>query len=338
MAAPEASAGPPGARRTIGGRAWLLALGVCVLVAIVLANDVHAIGAALVEGRFAVLAIVGAHLFVTLTAALGWRILLPRAQRPGLWASFRLRLIKESVNGLLPVAQVGGDVVRARLAVGPGLSLRISAASCLVDVIVALACLAIFILGGLAAAAVVLTDPRLDRLALQLAIAGSLVTLCVIAAERLGVLKLLDRVTARSEGALGRLSGVGAEVAAMASRKRALAASVFWHLASWGLGAVETWIGLRVMGIDASLGEAFVLESLTQGVRAIGFAVPGALGVQEGGYLLICSALGIPPDKAVALSLIRRLRELVLGLAGLSLWRFKTPPLPEEAPVPAEAG
>ena len=332
MAAPEAKAALPAAKKPWGGRGWLLALGACVLVGIVLANDVHAIGAALVEARFAIIAIVGSHLFVTLTAAQGWRVLLPHGHRPGFGTAFRLRLIKESVNSLLPVAQVGGDVVRARLAVGPRLPLRTSAASCLVDVIVSLACLAAFILCGLAAAAVVLTDPRLDRLALQLAFAGGLVTLGVIAAERLGVLRLLDRVTARSEGALGRLSGLGAEVGAMSRRKRAIMACAAWHLASWALGALETWIALRAMGIDAGLGEAFVLESLTQGVRAIGFAVPGALGVQEGGYLLICSALGIPPDKAVALSLIRRLRELVLGLAGLGLWRFETPPLPEEEP------
>ena len=333
MPAPEAKAALAPPRRRWGGRGWLLALGACVLVGIVLANDVHAIGAALMEARFAIVAIVGSHLFVTLTAAQGWRVLLPRAHRPGFWTGFRLRLIKESVNSLLPVAQVGGDVVRARLAVGPRLFLRTSAASCLLDVIVSLACLALFILSGLAAAAVVLTDPRLDRLALQLAIAGALVTLCVVAGERLGVLRLLDRLTARSEGALGRLSGFGAEVAAMSRRKRAVVASAAWHLASWALGALETWIALRAMGIDAGLDDAFVLESLTQGVRAIGFAVPGALGVQEGGYLLICSALGIPPEKAVALSLVRRLRELVLGLAGLSLWRFRTPPMPDEGPV-----
>jgi len=328
MSGPEAATARAAGRPR--GRAWLLALGVGVLVAILLANDVRAIFHALIEARFAIVPIVAAHLLVTMAAAQGWRVLLPRPQRPGFVTSFRLRLIKESVNGLLPVAQVGGDVVRARLAVGPHLPLRTSAASCLLDVLVGLACLAFFILAGLLAAAIVLSDPRLDRLAVQLAIAGGLVTLCVVAGERVGVLRLLDRITAKSEGALGRLSGFGAEMARLGVRKGPLAASSLWHLASWVLGVLETWIALRALGAEAGLGQAFVLESLAQGVRAIGFAVPGALGVQEGGYLLICAALGVPAEQAVALSLIRRLRELALGLVGLGLWRFRTPELPPE--------
>ena len=331
----------PNAKARPSGRGWLLALGAALLIAIIAANDVHAIVEALLEARFAILGVLAAHLLVTLTAAEAWRVLLPRADRPGLWISFRLRLIKESINSLLPVAQVGGDVVRARLAVGPALSLKTSAASCLIDAVISLVGLALFILSGLLAASAVVTDPRLDRLALQLAIAGGLFTAGVVAAERLGALRLLDRVTARSEGVLGRLSGLGAEVAALSARKLGTVGCVLWHLAAWGLGVFETWVALHALGIEASVGEAFVLESLAQGARAIGFAVPGALGIQEGGYLLICSMLGIPPDKAVALSLIRRLRELVLGLTGLAIGRFKTPPLPldpaEEA-LQAEAG
>jgi putative membrane protein len=335
-AADEGARAAP-AKRAGSGRGWLLALGVCVLVATLSTVDVHGLTSALLQARFGFFGVVAAHLFVTLTAAIGWLVLLPAAQRPRLRTAFRLRLIKESVNGLLPVAQVGGDVVRARLAAGPKLSLRTSAASCLVDVILSLACLAIFILAGLAAAAAILTDPLLDRLTLQLAIAGSVVVLCVVAAERVGVLNLVDRVTAKSEGALGRLSGVGAEVKAITTRRKGILASVAWHLAAWGVGAVETWIALHAIGIDASFGEAFVLESLAQGARAIGFAVPGALGVQEVGYQLIGSALGIPREEATALSLIRRLRELVLGLAGLSLWRFRTPPLAEDEAATPDA-
>jgi len=47
------------------------------------------------------------------------------------------------------------------------------------------------------------------------------------------------------------------------------------------------------------------------------FAVPGALGVQEGGYLLLAPLVGLPADAALALSLAKRARELILGLPGL---------------------
>jgi uncharacterized membrane protein YbhN (UPF0104 family) len=66
-----------------------------------------------------------------------------------------------------------------------------------------------------------------------------------------------------------------------------------------------------------------VIESLGQVVRSMGFLVPGALGVQEGGYVLVCGLFGIPPEQALALSLVRRLRDLLLGLPGLVAWRWE---------------
>ena len=65
-----------------------------------------------------------------------------------------------------------------------------------------------------------------------------------------------------------------------------------------------------------------VIESLGQAVRSAGFFIPGALGVQEGGYVLLCGLFGIPADQALALALIRRLRDIALGLPGLIVWRW----------------
>jgi putative membrane protein len=323
----------PAAPRTGGFKArhaWLLGIGVCLFAAIVVANDTRAVVATLLEVKGAALAVVAAHLPVTFAAALGWSALLTASQRPTVAATFRMRLIKEAVNALLPVAQVGGDVVRARLAVTPALPLRTAAASCIVDAALGVACLVLFVLIGLAAASLIVADPRIDHLAIQIAIAGALATLGLIAGERLGFLRLLDRATARTSGALGRLSGVGEDVRIICSRGGPMARSMAWHLLSWSLGVVETWVAMWAVGLDPSWRDALVLESMAQGARALGFAIPGALGVQEGGYVLICSALGIPPHDALALSLLRRLRELTLGVLGLGLWRFEAPPLPNE--------
>jgi uncharacterized membrane protein YbhN (UPF0104 family) len=229
--------------------------------------------------------------------------------------------VKEAVNALLPVAQVGGDVVRTRVAAGARLSLMTGAAAAVVDVFVSLACLVVFILAGLAAVSWIEPDPRIDRLSLQLAIAGGLVVVSLIAAERLGVLRLFDAATAKSAGALGGLSGLGSETVALCKRPHALAVSLGWHLVAWSMGVIETRAALWALGLESDWTQAFILESLAQGARAVGFAVPGALGIQEGGYLIICSTLGIPADKAVALALLRRLRELILGAAGLWVWQ-----------------
>jgi uncharacterized membrane protein YbhN (UPF0104 family) len=94
------------------------------------------------------------------------------------------------------------------------------------------------------------------------------------------------------------------------------------HLLCWVLGAGEAWVTLRLMGVDAGLGQALVVDSLGTAFRTLGFLVPGALGVQEAGYVIICALFGISPAGAVAFSLARRGRDLLIGLAGLGLWQM----------------
>jgi uncharacterized membrane protein YbhN (UPF0104 family) len=74
---------------------------------------------------------------------------------------------------------------------------------------------------------------------------------------------------------------------------------------------------LRLLGSPVSWADALALESLGSAIRAAGFAIPGSLGVQEGGYLLLAPLLGLRPDVALAVSLGKRARELLLGIPGL---------------------
>ncbi|MGU3541258.1 TIGR00374 family protein, partial [Methylobacterium sp. A54F] len=62
--------------------------------------------------------------------------------------------------------------------------------------------------------------------------------------------------------------------------------------------------------------------SLAQAVRGAAFAVPGALGAQEGGLIALCAIFGIPAEAALALSLVKRLAGLLVGLPGLFSWHI----------------
>ena len=64
-----------------------------------------------------------------------------------------------------------------------------------------------------------------------------------------------------------------------------------------------------------------MIDSLGTALRTLGFLVPGALGIQEAGYVIICALFGITPAGAIAFSLARRARDLLIGLAGLGLWQ-----------------
>jgi uncharacterized membrane protein YbhN (UPF0104 family) len=92
------------------------------------------------------------------------------------------------------------------------------------------------------------------------------------------------------------------------------------HLGVWFVGTLEVVVVLYFMGYPVSLGEALVIESLGQAARAVAFPIPGALGAQEVGFVAICALYGIPAPDALALSLAKRIPELVLGPPFLVAW------------------
>lgn len=82
------------------------------------------------------------------------------------------------------------------------------------------------------------------------------------------------------------------------------------------------WLALYFMGAEIGVAESLVIESLAQAVRSAGFAIPTSLGVQEGGYLAFGMLVGLGPETALGLSLVRRVRQVVVGVPGLLLWQF----------------
>jgi uncharacterized membrane protein YbhN (UPF0104 family) len=94
------------------------------------------------------------------------------------------------------------------------------------------------------------------------------------------------------------------------------------HLISWLLGGFEVMLALHLVGVSVDFREALIIESLGQAFRAVGFAIPGALGVQEGGYIIVCGLFGITPQAAIGLSLLKRIREVALGIPALITWQI----------------
>jgi uncharacterized membrane protein YbhN (UPF0104 family) len=99
-----------------------------------------------------------------------------------------------------------------------------------------------------------------------------------------------------------------------------LAWAALWQMVSWLLGGVEVCLALHFLGHDVGIVPGLIIESIGQALKAVGFAVPGALGIQEGGYIVICQVFGLSPEMAIALSLMKRLREVGLGVPGLLAW------------------
>ena len=146
--------------------------------------------------------------------------------------------------------------------------------------------------------------------------------------QRRGLFSKLMRAVRRFSGKrdwsqwLAQAQAIDLAVDATYRRNGAVTASFFLSLVGWVVGTGEVYLIALFLGTPVSWREALLLESLGQAIRGAGFAIPGALGVQEGGYLLLGPLAGLSPDAALALSLAKRVRELLLGLPGLLYLRF----------------
>ncbi len=288
-------------------------------------DDVVAAGSDVVRALWTVPAIVALHLVQLLLSALGWRMLFVQAPI-GAGAFFRLRLMREGLNSLLPLAHVGGEVIAIQLMARRGIPVALGAASVAVDVTVEVCAQLAFLTAGCLALA------WLSGAASAWLWAGSL-GIAVLAvgnlllAQRLQALRLLERAVQGigrrwPDFAVGSIEGLNAEAFAIYRRPRRLLAAFLLQGAAWALGTGETWLVLHALGVDATPGQAFVVESLGAAARSAGFAVPGALAIQEGGFVLAAAAVGLPGVPALSLSLVKRVREMLVGLAGAACWRL----------------
>ncbi len=279
---------------------------------------------------FGLVGIVVVHLGQLALCALAWRYLfvLPGENRSlTFWPLLALRWIRESIDSLLPVAQVGGMFVAARLLARRGLTVPIAGASVIADVTIETLTQAVFTLIGLALL-LVLADPGdvLHWAAIGLGAAVIFAGLAV-SLQRLGGVRLFERLLLAIADRMGwhRLEGVAGldqTLSQVYTLRGKLVAAGIYHLAAWSLGAGEVMIAAWALGHRIGFGQAYVIESLAQAVRSAAFFVPGAVGVQEGGFVLVSALFGIPADVAISMSLTKRVRELVLGLPGLAAWQW----------------
>ena len=87
--------------------------------------------------------------------------------------------------------------------------------------------------------------------------------------------------------------------------------------------AFEIWWALRLFDHPISAASSIMLEGLTQAVRHLAFIVPAGLGVQEAALVLFGHALGIGTELALAVSAVKRLREVLCGVPPLLSWQLE---------------
>ena len=309
---------------------WLLGLGGAALFTVLLIrHGLPQVGAAFLAAGWAIAAVVIYHFAVPVFLdALAWWALFPKSDRLPLRQMFWMRWIGESVSTLVPSAAVGGDIVRARLAALRGTPLRIAAASVLVDITLGVFTQIAFTLLGLALIVNVTGRESFVGPTLIGALLGIVAIVGFYIVQRLGMFRFIGVIISRIANSPDWHSLVhGGEtldrtIRALYLRRRGVIGCCAWTTGSLVLGSGEIWIALHAIGLQATPINALILQSMVLTIRAAMFPIPGALGVQEGGYVIVGSLLGIPGDAAFALSLIARARELAIGIPGLIAWQM----------------
>jgi uncharacterized membrane protein YbhN (UPF0104 family) len=126
---------------------------------------------------------------------------------------------------------------------------------------------------------------------------------------------------------MSQAEAIDIEVQLTYGRVGPVAASFLLSLVGWLVGTGEVYLILLLINHPVGWIDALLLESLGQAIRGAAFAVPGALGVQEGGYLLLSPLVGLPPDAALA-PRWPSARELLLGVPGLLYLHLRAPARP----------
>lgn len=103
---------------------------------------------------------------------------------------------------------------------------------------------------------------------------------------------------------------------------RALSAAGLLHFGSWLLGAGEIWLILAALGHPASPSKCVIIESLSMVGRSAGFFIPGALGVQEVAVVVVGKLVGLPVETAIMIAIVKRLRDVAIGVPGLLVWQW----------------
>lgn len=280
------------------------------------------------EAGWGIVLVIAFHLVQILFSAAAWHAIAGRAApKPSLPQFMILRWVRESVNSLLPVAQVGGEFVVIRLLKRRGMSLARATACTVCDLTIEVVTQILFTIAGLFTLLALLGRSHVTDEALGGIGIACLATLGFVGGQWFGLAELLERGLMRLGTRFGwqgmdGISGLHEAITGLYRSPRAVGLAFLQQSISWLLGAIEVCLALHFLGHDISLAAGLVIESLSQAVKAAGFIVPGALGVSEGGFVVVGALFGLSPPVSIALALIKRLREIGLGLPALAAWQW----------------
>lgn len=255
------------------------------------------------------------------------------APRAGLGFLLWVALVREAVNRLLPAAGIGGEVAGVRLARTRIPDTAGVTASVIVEVLLTIGVLYLFCgLGVVLMARIAGGADQVWVIAASLLLSLPLPALAwwllrgAQAFQRLEgfALRVFGEKTLATLSVDGTMQGAALDgaIAHLMHQRARLLHALAWQLLCYLLGSFETWYALRLLGHPVDAETAVAIEALSQAVRHAGFMVPAGLGVQEAAVLLFGMLAGVGGEVALSLALVKRMREIVLGIPALLSWQW----------------
>jgi len=271
--------------------------------------------------RMAVL-LVFPYAVVALLHTLAWQCLLPR-HRVTLNRLFRVRLAGEAVN--VATWSLGGEPVKAYL-LRPLVPFVDACATLVVEKTSVTIAQVLFLGVGLVVTTALFELPDGFRRAMWALLGVQLVAVAGFVLIQVGgisdrVVRRLARLGLATPASYSeRLVALDRSlVASYTTQRGAILLCTLVHLLGWIVGSLELYLVLRWLAVDVSLMHALVIDAFGTGVKFLAFAIPGALGVLEGGFMLVFTAFGLSSGLGLSFTLVRRFRMVAWSALGVLL-------------------
>jgi glycosyltransferase 2 family protein len=265
---------------------------------------------------------------LVLFAALGlaWYVLLPPDQNWRLWVLVWGRMVRDAAGNCLPFSLVGGFVLGARAVTLHGVPWPAATASTVVGVTAEfLAQIGLVLIGLLILSA---RSPGYSMtLPVCLGLLAALISGLAFVWLQRGATSPLMRLSRRMLGnwvrnADAQMAAIQKELTAIYGAPWRVALCTALHLLAWFGTGCASWIAFRLLGADIDFLGALGIEALLHALLATAILVPGYAGVQEAAYVGVGALFGQPPELSLGVSLLRRARDLALGIPILLIWQF----------------
>lgn len=340
-------AGPSNEGGASGSARWLRLLerGFLVGGLVLFAVLVREIGARVVFDNvrvvgWGIVLIVSQEILAYTFNTLGWWFAFPPPGPPIPFGQLlSARMAGDAINYVTPTATIGGEFVRVRLLRARGATTSVVASVAIAKVAQTVGQVTFIVMGLILVLDQAPLPAALRRGVLIGVAVMAAVALALLVAQRRGLFaptfRALKRTGLAADRLTARLQRLDAEIAAFhVSSAWGFVCSAGCFFIGWCLGVLEIYLILYFLGVPATVQRALTIEVLSATIDGMLFFVPGKVGTQEGGKVLIFTLLGLGAAKGLSLGILRRIRELVwAGIGLLLLSRAHTLPQPVADPA-----